>query len=83
MTLGADAYTDPAWFRAEGDRIFARMWLAVGRASAIEPPGAFITRDVAGASVIVLRGQDGVTDEMSLKLFCLMVLNLNEFMYLD
>jgi hypothetical protein len=30
-TLDAGAYTDPAWFDAEGDRIFARMWLAVGR----------------------------------------------------
>jgi Rieske 2Fe-2S family protein len=58
-TLDAGAYTDPAWFTAEGDRIFARMWLAVGRASALEPPGAFITRDIAGASVIIVRGQDG------------------------
>ena len=58
-TLDAAAYADPAWFQAENDRIFARMWLAVGRASALEQAGAFITRDVAGASVIIVRGQDG------------------------
>ncbi len=58
-TLEAAAYTNPAWFQSESDRIFARMWLAVGRAPELAPPGAFITRDIAGASVIVVRGADG------------------------
>ena len=58
-TLDAGAYTDRAWFQAEGDRIFARLWLAVGRAAELDRPGAFITRDVAGASVLIVRGQDG------------------------
>ncbi len=58
-TLDAAAYTDPAWFKTEQDRIFARMWLAAGRASELDRPGGFFTRDVAGASVIILRGPDG------------------------
>ena len=58
-TLAAGAYTDPAWFTTEMDRIYARMWLAAGRAAELEAPGAFICRDVAGASVIIVRGQDG------------------------
>jgi len=58
-TLAAGAYTDPAWFEAEGDRIFARMWLAAGRAPELAHAGAFITRDVAGASIIVVRGTGG------------------------
>jgi len=31
----------------------------VGRAAELERPGAFLTRDVAGASVVVVRGHDG------------------------
>jgi len=57
-TLDAEAYTDPVWFQAESDRIFARMWLAAGRAPELAHPGDFLVRDVAGASVIVVRGRD-------------------------
>jgi len=59
ITLDAEAYTEQAWFQAEADRIFARMWLAVGRAAELDRPGAFFTRDIANASVLVLRGADG------------------------
>jgi hypothetical protein len=41
------------------ERVFARMWLAAGRAPALGPPGAFIRRDVAGASVLIVRAGDG------------------------
>jgi Rieske 2Fe-2S family protein len=59
-TLSAGAYTDRAWFEQEMERIFARMWLAAGREDAVPAPGAFVRRDVAGASVLILRGDDGV-----------------------
>jgi Rieske 2Fe-2S family protein len=59
MTLPAAAYTDAAWFANEMERVFARMWLAAGRAAELERPGAFIRRDVAGASVLIVRGNDG------------------------
>ena len=58
-TLPADAYTDAAWFKAEANHIFARMWLAAGRAGELDRPGAFMVRDVAGASVLIVRGPDG------------------------
>jgi len=58
-TLHSGAYTDPAWLEAEEDRIFARMWLAAGRVGELDRPGAFITRKVAGASVLIVRGPDG------------------------
>lgn len=57
--MPARAYTDPAWFALEMDRVFARMWIAAGRADQIAQPGAFIRRDVAGASVLIVRGADG------------------------
>jgi Rieske 2Fe-2S family protein len=59
MTLPSRAYTDPAWFADEMARVFGRMWLAAGRATELDRPGAFIRRDVAGASVLIVRGTDG------------------------
>lgn len=56
-TLPAEAYTDAAWFHDEMDRIFARMWLAVGRAGEIASPGSFIQRRVAHADMLILRDQ--------------------------
>jgi len=58
-TLPARAYTDEAWFATEMDRVFARMWLAAGRAAELDAAGAFLRRDVAGASVLVVRANDG------------------------
>jgi Rieske 2Fe-2S family protein len=58
-TLPARAYTDAAWFALEMDRVFARMWIAAGRADQLDHAGAFIRRDVAGASVLIVRGADG------------------------
>ena len=58
-TLPARAYTDAAWFAIEMDRVLARMWLAAGRVDQLDHAGAFIRRDVAGASVLIVRAGDG------------------------
>jgi Rieske 2Fe-2S family protein len=68
-TLPARFYTDPAIFRAEIERFFARMWVCAGRADQIPSAGDYFLRNVVvavggpppsgGASVIVTRGDDG------------------------
>src|SRR6188508_1247767 len=58
-TMPARAYVDPSWFATEMDRVFAGLWLAAGRADQLDHPGAFIRRDVAGASVLIVRAPDG------------------------
>ena len=59
-TLPARVYTDAAWFATEMERIFAGMWLCACRIDQLPSRGAFITRDVAGASVVVIGdGQGG------------------------
>jgi Rieske 2Fe-2S family protein len=58
-SLPARAYTDASWFALEMERVFARMWLAAGRADQLDRAGAFIRRDVAGASVLIVRAADG------------------------
>lgn len=52
------AYTSPAWFERERERIFARTWSCVGHASQLAEAGDYLTVDVAGVPLIVVRGQD-------------------------
>jgi Rieske 2Fe-2S family protein len=59
LTMPARAYTDATWFGDEMERVFARIWLAAGRAAELERPGAFITRQTAGAGVLIVRRGDG------------------------
>jgi Rieske 2Fe-2S family protein len=58
-TLPAQVYTDHAWFDAEMDRVFAGMWIAAGRVADVAAHGAFLRRDVAGASILVVGNRDG------------------------
>jgi Rieske 2Fe-2S family protein len=53
-TLPARYYTDQAWFDAEMDRIFAGMWIGVCRLDQVARRGAFLRRDVANASVLIV-----------------------------
>ena len=58
-TMPGEYYTSPEVLAAETERIFARQWNCVGRASRLVLPGDFMVRSVAGESLIVLRGRDG------------------------
>jgi glycine betaine catabolism A len=57
-TLPGAYYHDPAIFAQEQQRIFATRWMNVGRADSIAAPGSFFLTDVAGESIIVVRGRD-------------------------
>jgi Rieske 2Fe-2S family protein len=54
QTLPNRVYTDPAWFAAEMRSVLGAMWLAVGRVAEVEARGAFVRRDVAAASVLII-----------------------------
>ena len=56
--LDARWYTAPETFAAERERIFARGWICAGRLEQLERPGDFLTAEVGGESVIVVRGKD-------------------------
>ncbi len=58
-TMPGEYYTSPAIFAEEQDRIFARSWHCVGRASALTNTGDYVLRTVAGESIIVLRDRSG------------------------
>ncbi len=58
-TLPARYYVDPDHFLAERERFFARMWACVGREDEVAHSGDAIVREVAGESLILVRGDDG------------------------
>ena len=53
-------FTAPEIFGAECNTIFARHWSCAGRAGHIPRPGDYVLRDIAGESLIVVRGRDFV-----------------------
>jgi len=58
FTLEQSWYIDPAVFRRESERVFARSWIAAGRSDALASPGEFFLMEIAGESLIVTRGAD-------------------------
>ena len=57
-TLPPTAYTDPAFYERELERIFRREWMFIGRADVIPRPGDYFTLQCAGVAMIVVRGPD-------------------------
>ena len=60
FTLPARYYTDPRVFDRELEVFYRRMWVGVCRLEDIPAPGSYVTRDVAGHHLIILRAADGV-----------------------
>ncbi|MFP6731560.1 MAG: Rieske (2Fe-2S) protein, partial [Alphaproteobacteria bacterium] len=51
-------YSDPTVYARDVERVFMREWLYAGHASEIPDPGDYFLYEVAGESVIVVRGDD-------------------------
>ena len=60
FTLPANFYTQAAVFEHEKEAIFAKSWICVGHRSEVAEKNAYITRQVIGESIIVVRGRDDV-----------------------
>ena len=58
-------YTSEAFLQAEQQKIFAKDWICVGRASALPKTGDFVTHELAGQPIFVIRGSDGHLRAMS------------------
>jgi len=58
-TLPGRDYHAPEIFELEREQVFARSWFYAGRVEKLQQPGDFITLEVAGESVIVLRAGEG------------------------
>ncbi len=58
-TMPGEYYNSPAILAEERDRLFARAWNCVGRATHLAEPGAYVVAEIAGESIIVLRDKQG------------------------
>ncbi|MBV9333801.1 MAG: hypothetical protein JO146_07320, partial [Candidatus Eremiobacteraeota bacterium] len=59
-SLPRDAYWDEAFYARERDAIFWAQWFYAGRAAELSNFGAYRVLDIAGESVILIRGEDGL-----------------------
>lgn len=58
-------YTSPEFLEQEIKHVFARDWVTVGRASALSRPGDYLTYELAGQPIFVIRDNDGHLRAMS------------------
>lgn len=55
QTIPALWYTDPDLARLEQQAVFGATWQMIGRNEMVRQPGSFLTADVAGEPILVLR----------------------------
>ena len=53
-------YVDPELYELEQERLFRRAWLFLAHESELPKNGDYITRTLAGESVVLVRGDDGI-----------------------
>ena len=57
-TMPGEYYTSPDILAEERAKLFPALWHCAGRASALARPGDYELRDIAGESLILVRGKD-------------------------
>lgn len=57
--LPPSMYHDPAVFALEREYVFARSWVAVARHDDLAVPGSYVTAEIAGEPVVVVRDTAG------------------------
>ncbi|MEO1634657.1 MAG: aromatic ring-hydroxylating dioxygenase subunit alpha [Cyanobacteria bacterium J06631_9] len=65
FTLPAAAYTSPDYFEYEKETIFQQEWLCLVHMSQLPTVGDYLTLDVMGEPLMVVRGKDNVIRVMS------------------
>jgi len=58
LTLIPDAYRSAEFFKLEREHLWSRSWVAVGYTCEVAEPGDILVAEVAGQSVLVVRGRD-------------------------
>ncbi len=58
-TLPAEFYVDPAVLEQEKEKIFGRTWQVVARAEQMAKPGDYVTTELAGEPILVVRDSSG------------------------
>ena len=58
-------YTSPEFLALEEKHIFGAQWLSAGRADTLKGPGDYLTMEINGEPIIILRDRDGVLRGLS------------------
>jgi len=58
-TIPATWYTDPRIADLERLTVFSKTWQLVARTEQVQAPGRFVSTNIAGEPVVVVRGNDG------------------------
>ena len=59
-TIPSSWYVDKTLFELELKTVFSNTWQLAGRLDQVTQPGQYVTTDIAGEPVVVVRGSDGV-----------------------
>jgi len=65
QAMPKSVYTSDSFAELERRQIFSRDWLCAGRAEALPNPGDYLTMEIAGEPVIILRDRDGALRGLS------------------
>ena len=65
QAMPVSVYTSEEFLALEQEHVFAKSWLCAGRADALKAPGDYLTMEIAGEPVIVLRDREGTLRAMS------------------
>ncbi len=60
QTIPASWYIDDRIAELESKTVFSRTWQVVGRVDQVTKPGDYLTANVAGEPIVVVRGQEGL-----------------------
>ena len=59
-TIPSSWYTDRDFYELELKTVFSRSWQLAGRLDQVSQAGQYVTSDIAGEPVVIVRGNDGV-----------------------
>jgi choline monooxygenase len=59
-TIPASWYVDTELYNLELKSVFANTWQLAARTDQVKQPGQYVTTDIAGEPIVVVRGNDGV-----------------------
>ena len=58
-TIPASWYIDDEFYDHELQSVFSQSWQLAARADQLTEPGKYVTTDIAGEPVVIVRGNDG------------------------
>jgi choline monooxygenase len=59
-TIPSSWYTNKDFYELERETVFSQSWQLAARADQLTEPGRYVTTDIAGEPIVVVRGSDGV-----------------------